>query len=148
MAGLLERILGIPLSAEDNERAFKNVIGDLTGPQAVALILSGVTHNTEKAGALLAAQGIFVVGGIFALDHGWPRLPVIAAMLLLLAGAMLAMSILRSTAEVFWQAPGAADPLWLMFKMLRSRMVRFNIALYLTFLSIVLLAVAAIAFAY
>jgi hypothetical protein len=148
MLDLLSRILGVPLTAEGNKRAFKNVIGDLTGHQAVAHILAGVMHNTEKAGALLAAQGMFVLAGTFALDHGWPKLLVLASLLLLVTGAMLAMSILRSTAGVFRDASEAANPLWRMFYLLRSRMIRFNIALYLTFLSTALLALAALMFVY
>ena len=147
MPGLIGRFLGIPISAEDNDQAFRNVVGDRKAQEAVALILSGVMHNTEKAGALLAAQGIFVVAGIFTLDHGWPRLPVVAAMLLLLVGAMLAMSMLRSTAGVFLDHPTKTDPLRRMYDLMRWRMLRFNIALYLTFLSITLLGVAAVVFA-
>jgi hypothetical protein len=95
----------------------------------------------------LSAQGIFVVAGIFVLEHGWPKLLVVAAMLLVLAGAMLAMSILRSTGGVF-SHPSAADPLRLMYNLLCWRMIRFNTALYFTFLSTALLALAALKFAY
>lgn len=149
MLEFLGRILGVPLTAEDNDRMFKNVVGDLTDHQAVAHILAGVMHNTEKAGALLAAQGMFVLAGTFALDHGWPKLLVLVSLLLLLTGAMLAMSILRSTSGVFRDAPKTANPpIRRMYNLMRSRMIRFNIALYLTFLSTVRLALAALMFVY
>lgn len=140
---ILSAIFGVPLDTAGRERAFRNVIGSLTGPHAFAHVLGGVQHNTEKAGALLAAQGMFAVACVFALDHHWPPVPTLAATLLLLLGAMLAMSILRSSASPF---AGDADPGRGAFDLLVSRMIRFNIALYMTFLSVLLLAVAALSY--
>ncbi|HJW42270.1 MAG TPA: hypothetical protein VJ476_13730 [Rhizomicrobium sp.] len=142
---ILSTILGIPLDAAGRERAFRSVIGDLKGTHAITHVLTGVYHNTEKAGALLAAQGMFAVACVFALDHHWPPMPTLGAILLLLLGALFAMSILRSTASPF-VGETDADPVRGAFDMLVSRMVRFNVALYLTFLSVLLVAVAALGF--
>lgn len=142
---ILDTILGVPLAAEKRERAYRNVVRDLKPADAFVRILAGMQHNTDKAGALLAAQGIFAVACTFAIDHGWPKSLAIPAILLLLTGAMLAMSILRSTAQPF-HADEEADIPRTAFRLLVSRMVRFNIALYMTFLSVFLLALAALSF--
>ncbi|MBS0472720.1 MAG: hypothetical protein JSR60_16730 [Proteobacteria bacterium] len=141
---ILSAILGFPFDKTERERVYRNLVGDKDGAQALAYILTGVQHNTEKAGALLAAQGMFAVACVFALDHGWPAAPTLAATFLLLAGALLAMSILRSSASPFLGA--GAELTRNAFNLLLMRMLRFNLALYMTFLSVVLLAAAAFAF--
>jgi len=143
---VLDTILGVPLAEDKREQAFQTVVGDLNPADAFARILTGVQHNTEKAGALLAAQGIFAVACTFALDHGWPRWPALAAIVFVLAGAILAMSILRSTSQPF-HATSAAEVPRAAFRLMVSRMIRFNFALYLTFLSLVLIAIDAFIFA-
>jgi hypothetical protein len=141
----LDTIFGIPIGKANRERAYRNAAGDLKPADAFARILGGMQHNTDKAGALLAAQGIFTVACTFAIDHGWPRLPALSAILLLLLGALLAMSILRSTIAPFHTGSEAEVPR-IAFRLLISRMVRFNLALYMTFVSILLLGMAAVSF--
>jgi hypothetical protein len=141
----LDTIFGIPIGKEDRERSYRNVVGDLKPAEAFARILGGMQHNTDKAGALLAAQGIFAVASTFAIDHGWPRLPALSAILLLLVGALLAMSILRSTSAPFHTGSESEVPR-IAFRLLISRMIRFNIALYMSFVSILLLGIAAFSF--
>jgi hypothetical protein len=136
-------LLGVPWSRERRARVMANVMGDLKGAQAVSHIVAGVQHNTDKAGALLAAQGIFAVACTYGIDHGWPKLLAVPAILLLLSGSLLAMSILRSTASVF-DNTDQTQALRAMLELLMSRMMRFNLALHMTFLSIVLLAAAAL----
>lgn len=142
---LLGTVLGTPLGEQERSRIYANLVGDLNDSQAFMQVLSGMQHNTDKAGALLAAQGIFAVACTFAIDHGWPRPLALTAILLLLIGALLAMSILRSTAAPFSDGESRRTAR-IAFDLLAARMIRFNPALYLTFLSIVLLALAAIAF--
>lgn len=139
-------VFGIPGTAEERENALRNVVGDLNPIAAAERLRGGVQHNTEKAGALLAAQGIFTVADTFALDHGWPQIPVLMSIGCLIAGSFLAMSILRSTMRMYRHEAGRGDPPGLIFNMLLSRMVRFNGALYLTFLSILLLGIAALTY--
>jgi hypothetical protein len=104
----------------------------------------GASHNTEKSGALLAAQAIFVVVDIFALDHGWPRYPILASMLVLLTGAMIVMANLKGATGMYGQKSGQSDPVRGVFEMILRRSLRFNLALYLTYCSIVLLGFAAL----
>jgi hypothetical protein len=148
LARLFGWLFGIPATPQERETTLTTVIGPLDGVAAAERLRGGVQHNTEKAGALLAAQGIFTVADTFALDHGWPKVPILISMASLIAGAFLAMSILRSTMRMYRHGPGRADPVPLIFNMLLSRMVRFNSALYLTFLSILLLGIAAILYAF
>lgn len=137
-------VFGTPGTLEERETAYHHIVGDLNATAAAERLRGGVQHNTEKAGALLAAQGIFAVADTFALDHGWPRIPLLISLVSLIAGTFLAISILRSTMRMYRHAPDRADPTRMIYAMLLSRMVRFNSALYLTFFSILLLGAAAI----
>ena len=139
-------LFGTPGTPEEHETTYRNVIGDLDPVSAAERMRGGVQHNTEKAGALLAAQGIFTVADTFALDHSWPKVPILVSLGCLIAGTFLAMSILRSTMRMYRHAAERADPVHQIFDLLLSRMIRFNIALYLTFLSILLLGIAALSF--
>ncbi len=136
-------VFGIP-AADEREIALRNAVRNLDSVAAVERMRDGVQHNTEKAGALLAAQGIFIVADTFALDHGWPKIPILTSLVSLVAGSFLVMSILRSTMRMYRHGGEAADPVHLIYSLLLSRMVRFNSALYLTFLSILLLGIAAV----
>jgi len=139
-------VFGTPGSPEERENAYQHIVGALDPIAAAERLRGGVQHNTEKAGALLAAQGIFTVADTFALDHGWPKIPILISLGSLVTGTFLAMSILRSTMRMYRHAPDDADPVRMIYAMLMSRMIRFNAALYLTFLSILLLAIAAMSF--
>jgi hypothetical protein len=142
VSNLFAVIFGVPPSRAARERAYASIVGDLDEMRAFERILGGMQHNTEKAGALLAAQGIFAVACTYGIDHGWPKIVAIPAILLLLLGALLAMSMLRSTAAPFTRDGGKISRV--AFDLLVSRMIRFNLALYMTFLSIVLLGISAI----
>jgi hypothetical protein len=63
-------------------------------------------------------------------------------MLLLMLGALLAMSILRSTMGAF--SPSGRDPFEALFDITMHRVVRLNLAMYVTFVSIVMLIAATI----
>jgi hypothetical protein len=139
-------LFGIPSTAEERENALRNITGDLSPMAAAERLRNAVQHNTEKAGALLAGEGFFIVADTFALDHGWPKVPVLISLLCLVVGAFLVMSILRSTMRMYRHAPERKEPVAMVFALLLSRMIRFNSALYLTFLSILLLGVAALCF--
>ena len=142
MTKLLATVFGVPPSRAARDRAYTSIVGELDDMRAFERILGGMQHNTDKAGALLAAQGIFAVACTYGIDHGWPRVLAVPAILLLLLGALLAMSMLRSTAAPFTQETGNVSRK--AFDLLVSRMIRFNLALYMTFLSIILLGAAAV----
>ena len=141
-------LFGTPGTPEEHENAFRHIVGDLNPTAAAERLRGGVQHNTEKAGALLAAQGIFTVADTFALDHGWPPIPILTSLVSLVVGTFLAMSILRSTMRMYRHASEHADPVRMIYNMLLSRMIRFNTALYLTFFSVLLLGATAVSYAF
>jgi hypothetical protein len=138
-------LFGVPFGTESTTKVYVTMVGARTPEETFEFLRASASHNTEKSGALLGAQGIFVVVDIFAIDHGWPRTAVLASLLLMLAGSLLVMTNLRSTLGAY-TAPERTDAARSIFNMILSRSVRFNIALYLTFLSILLLAAAALKF--
>jgi hypothetical protein len=145
---ILERILGVPLTASRRKAALDQI--RVEAPTAnVHDILGGIgQHLTEKSGALLAAQAILVVAVIYALDHSWNRVPVIASLIMLIAAALLVMTNLRSA--FVWRTGSARkkaeDVALQTFAIMVSRGLRFNLALYATFAAIALLGAGATVF--
>jgi hypothetical protein len=141
---LLSRIFGIPMSAAERDAVFAEMTRGRTPENALGFFRDAAQHNTAKSGALLGAQGIFIVVDMFALDHGWPRMLVFVAMLAMLAGSLLVMANLRGTLGPYQGAvAGAIDSIHGTYLLVLRRSLRFNGGLYLTFLSILLLAAAA-----
>ena len=146
---LLARILGVPVSVEERDAVFSRMTQQTSMADSLQFFRGGAQHFTAKSGALLSAQGIFVVVDIFALDHGWPKGLVLAAMLMMLLGSLIVMTNLRGTLGPHTSSgnPDLEDVVRRTYELVLVRAVRFNIALYLTFVSIVLLAAAALTFA-
>jgi hypothetical protein len=146
MLKILWRIFGIPFGAEDRAAVFAEMSRNRSRESAIEFFRDGASHNTAKSGALLGAQGIFVVVDIFAIDHGWPKGLILASLLLMLAGSLLVMTNLRGTLWPYRAKTGELQPdaVQGVFNLVLRRSLRFNVALYLTFLSIVLMAVAAL----
>jgi hypothetical protein len=141
----MRRWLGALLGAPgDKQRALQAALGGRTGAAAMDFVFQGIVHNTGKSGALLAAQGMFAVVGTYAMEHGWPVVLILPAMVLLLSGALLAMTILRSTAGTFHPGADQDAVTAQMFALVVARMIRFNLALYMTFVSVILLLAATI----
>ena len=101
MRDLLWRLFGVPFSERERETVFKRMLDGRTGAAAVDFVRSDVTHNTEKSGALLAAQAIFLVVDLFALDQGWSKPLLTSALLVLLVCCVLALSNLRPTLSMY-----------------------------------------------
>lgn len=146
---LLSKLLGIPMTARERDAVFAEIARGRSPENVLAFFRDGAQHNTAKSGALLGAQGIFVVVDIFALDHGWPQSLVLAAALAMLAGALLVMANLRGTLMPYLKAASSgAGPApaseRATYELVLARSLRFNLALYLTFLSVVLLAICAL----
>jgi hypothetical protein len=118
-------------------------------PQQVRAELSeNLSHLTQKAGALLAAQAIFIVVDTWGMEHNWPHGAVLVSIVSLIVAALAVLTLLRS---VYLPSPRVEDVETFMLediiatsKVLSSRAARFNIALYLTFLSVVLLGFGAV----
>ena len=109
MGTLLRRALGIPATEEHRARAMANLLSGREPANAMEFLFTVMSHNTGKAGALLAAQGMFAVVGTYGMEHGWIRGLVLPSMLLLMVGALLGMSILhvRRRSSVCLTAPPA-----------------------------------------
>jgi hypothetical protein len=146
MLRLLELLAGAPLTAKGRDETFDSMVGGRSPEDAADFLRWGAGHNTEKSGALLGAQAIFVVVDTFALERGWPKAPTLGSLFLLLAAALLLMTNLRSTMRAYKGPRDNGRSNRHIFDMLISRTLRFNAALYLTFFAIVLLALAALSF--
>ena len=110
-------------------------------------ISDNLAHLTQKAGALLAAQAIFIVVVTWGTEHGWPKVMALISVMLLVVAALLVLTLLRS---IYMPAPRTDDAEAYAFeeilsvaRVLASRGPRFNIALYMTFLSVILLGLGA-----
>lgn len=107
-----------------------------------------LSHLTQKAGALLAAQAIFIVVDTWGMEHHWPRIAVLVSIISLVIAALIVLTLLRS---IYLPSPRVDDPetfamedIFAISRVMASRAAKFNIALYLTFLSVVLLGFGAI----
>ena len=148
MASVLDILLGAPITKARQHEQLEVHLRFRT-PESLRLTLyDNIAHNTQKSGALLAAQAIFIVVDTYGVDHGWPRGPVLVSIFALILSALLVMINLRS---IYLRAsPEGQDPTVLereallqLVYLLSVRGARFNIALYLTFLSVILLGFGA-----
>ena len=147
---LLERAIGVPLSRARRKQEIEDHLKYRDAQSYRAIVSENVSHLTQKSGALLAAQAIFLVFQSYGIDHGWSRIMVLVSMLMLMFAAMLVMSNLRSV----WlpssrpsDGEGVAEHIAIiqLSDLTSMRGARFNVALYLTFLSVALMAIAAVA---
>lgn len=147
MRRILDIVLGVPVSSRRVREEAERFVA-ARGPDAVrAVINDNLSHMTGKSGALLQAQGIFIVIATYALDKGW-RL-ALGAMVLLVVSALVVMTNLRSV--FIGLAPGESDPrraeienVVRTSRVLSSRGARFNVCLYMTFLAVALIGVGAV----
>ncbi len=148
MPSLLERIVGVPLTLARQREEVESHLRFRDPASLRATLSDGVSHLTQKSGALLAAQAIFLVVDTYGMDHGWPHLAVLISLLTLVAAALLVMGNLHS---VYLGAPQTiddpakleVDSIVQLARLAGTRGVRFNVALYMTFLSVVLLGFGA-----
>lgn len=117
---------------------------------AVRMVMSeNLAHITSKSGALLQAQGLFVVVAAFLLTHGWIRTLALVAIVLLMLSALAILTNLRTVliSDLRPSSGGNDTELEIAVRtaLLASRRgAVFNLALYLTFLALVFLGLAAI----
>jgi hypothetical protein len=107
-----------------------------------------LAHMTSKSGALLQAQGIFIAVATYLLSQGWPRYLSLISIFLLTIAALALLANLRTV--FIGRDPGIEDDelaeveIVVQTSLLAARRgIFFNIALYLTFLSILLLGFGA-----
>ena len=149
MASLFEKIIGLPLSPTRQREEIALYLRFREASTMREVVNESLSHITQKSGALLAAQAIFVVVDTYGIEHHWPRLAVLASTLMLVLSSLIVMTNLRST--FLASPPTIEDPAQLELESIAQtarlaslRGARFNIALYLTFLSIILLGFGAV----
>jgi hypothetical protein len=148
MRKFLEVLLGVPVTKQ-RVRSEVETFAKARDVHAMRAVMNeNLAHLTGKSGALLQAQGIFVVVATYALDQGWPRYLTLSSVLLLIVSALAVMTNLRS---VFIGLDANADReraeienLVRTAEIASWRGALFNLALYLTFLSILLLGIGAV----
>lgn len=149
MRRLIEILLGVPVS-KARLRAEAELFVKARDVHAVRSMLNEqIAHMTGKSGALLQAQGIFVVVATYALDKGWPVYLVLSSMLLLIVAALALMTNLRTVfIGIDPDEPTGEraefENVVRTAQLTSRRGVVFNLALYVTFLSILLLGIGAI----
>lgn len=148
MAGLLSSLMGVP-ATEAQIRAEVARFRRTRDIHVMRGVMSeNLAHMTSKSGALLQAQGIFIAVATYLLSQGWPRVLALVSIFLLTIAALAVMTNLRTV--FIGRAPHidndeeAEVEIVVQTSLLAARRgIFFNVALYLTFLSILLLAVGA-----
>jgi len=149
MASALDRLFVLPFTDARLRAAIDSHLRFRSADAIRATLSENNSHITQKSGALLAAQAIFIVVDTYGLDHGWPRIAVLVSVVSLILSALILMINLRT---VYMEAAdGTADPaemeraaLMQIGRLAGTRGARFNIALYLTFLSVILMGFGAV----
>lgn len=149
MRNLIDLVLGVPAS-EERIRAEAEIFVRARDVHSVrAMLNEQIAHMTGKSGALLQAQGIFVVVAIYALDKGWPTWVALSSMLLLIVAALAVMTNLRTVfigiaADKHAGEQAEFENIVRTAQLTGRRGILFNLALYLTFLSVLLLGIGAV----
>ena len=149
MATLLERLLGVPFTHARRREEIESHLRFRNPSDMRATMSENLSHITQKSGALLAAQAIFIVVDTYGIDHGWPRTAMVVSILTQILAALLVMLNLRT---VYMEPPRTIDDPAELEKeavvqiaaLAGLRGARFNLALYLTFLSVILMGFGAI----
>ena len=148
MATVLERLLGVPFTHARRREEIESHLRFRDTAAIRATMSENLSHITQKSGALLAAQAIFIVVDTYGIDHGWPRSAMLISILTQILAALIVMLNLRT---VYMEAPRTIDDPAELEKesvvqiaaLAGVRGARFNIALYLTFLSVILMGFGA-----
>jgi hypothetical protein len=124
---LLDRALGVPLSKSAREIDYKarrehNADGD-----TAANIRSGVEHITNKSGALMQADAIFIAFALIGVEQNPLSTLDIVSLILLVLSCLLLVTNLRA---VWPRSPLLNDDrqLELVYRLRMARGVKFNIA--------------------
>lgn len=149
MASMLDRLFVVPFSDARLREAIESHLRFRTVDAIRETLSENNSHITQKSGALLAAQAIFLVVDTYGLDHGWPRIAVLVSVVALIISALILMVNLRTVYMA--TASETAEPaelerasLMQIGSLASARGARFNVALYLTFLSVILMGFGAV----
>ena len=148
MPSLINSLIGVPASEAQVRAEVAKFVRTRDVHMMREVMSDNLTHMTSKSGALLQAQGIFIAVATYLLSQGWPRYLALVSILLLTAAALALMTNLRTV--FIGRDPNITDDekagieIVVQTSLLAARRgVFFNVALYLTFLSILLLGVGA-----
>ncbi|HSM95453.1 MAG TPA: hypothetical protein VLT91_05380 [Rhizomicrobium sp.] len=148
MPSLINSLIGVPASEAQVRAEVAKFVRTRDVHMMREVMSDNLTHMTSKSGALLQAQGIFIAVATYLLSQGWPRYLALVSILLLTAAALALMTNLRTV--FIGRDPNIADDelaeieIVVQTSLLAARRgVFFNVALYLTFLSILLLGAGA-----
>jgi len=148
MAAWYSGLTGGAMSVDALRREIRAGLKFRTPEQMRGEIAGNLAHLTSKAAALLSAQAIFIVVETWGLEHGWPRIPTMISVLALVVAVLLLLTLLRSVYMPYSASDDANefefDAIFVVGHLLTQRAVRFNIALFLTFGSVILLGFGAI----
>ena len=137
---VLDRILGVPTSAAAREADLAERLAEPT--QSIALFASRIEQITNKSAALLQADSIFIAIALFVIQMRSNDVAGEAALIMLTVSCLLLASNLWS---VFPRrvSDGTDLQLRLMYNLRIWRGARFNLALYLFFAGVAVLALSA-----
>jgi hypothetical protein len=140
MSALLDRIFSVPTSAAAREADLAERRADPS--QSIALFATRIEQITNKSAALLQADSIFIAIALYAIQMRRADAAGTAALVLLTISCLLLASNLWS---VFPRrvSEGQEHQLRLMYDLRIWRGVRFNLALYLFFAGVAVLALSA-----
>jgi hypothetical protein len=149
MTSVLERLFLLPFTEARLRAAIDSHLRFRSADAIRATLSENNSHITQKSGALLAAQAIFLVVDTYGLDHGWPRIAVLVSVVSLILSTLILMINLRTVyMEAAEHTSDAAEmervSLMQIGRLAGTRGARFNIALYLTFLSVILMGFGAV----
>jgi hypothetical protein len=144
---LLDLILGVPVSERRVREEVERFVKVRGTDRTRAVMHENLAHMTGKSGALLQAQGLFMVIATYALGEGWPL--ALPAMLLLIVSALAVMTNLRTVFIGLGSGETDAERAEIenivqTSLVASSRGARFNLCLYATFLSVVLIGIGAV----
>jgi hypothetical protein len=151
MANFLASLIGVP-ATEAQVRAEVAIFVRTRDVHMMREVMNdNLAHMTGKSGALLQAQGIFIAVATYLLSQGWPHIAALISVFLLTIAALAVLTNLRTV--FIGRDPRIGDDeaaeieIVVQTSLLAARRgIVFNVALYLTFLSILLLGLAALIF--
>jgi len=137
---VLDRFLGVPTGAAEREADLAERLADPS--QSIALFGSRIEQITNKSAALLQADSIFIAVALYVIQMRRTDAAGEIALILLTASCLLLASNLWS---VFPRrvSDGPDHQLRLMYDLRISRGIRFNLALYMFFVGVAVLALSA-----
>lgn len=144
---VLDLILGVPVSRRRVREEVERFVKVRGADRTRTVMNENLQHMTGKSGALLQAQGLFIAIATYALGEGWPL--ALPALLLLTVSALAVMTNLRTV--FIGLEPGESDAERAEIEnvvqtsiVAASRGARFNLCLFATFLSVVLIGAGAV----